>query len=71
MMVKARNLKRGLMASGVALVLAVIPGPAAANPAACDSGVCQPETCDRICKAIGAYGGFCTADGGCQCWLTD
>jgi hypothetical protein len=67
----AMRLRRGVFAAGVALSLGFGAGQAFAKPApAVDDGPrCNPQTCDRLCKLIGAFSGTCTPGGGCACAL--
>ena len=67
----AMQLRRGVFGAGVALSLGVGASAAVAAPG---PGVdrdpkCKDETCDRLCRLIGAHSGQCTEGGGCACAL--
>ena len=44
---------------------------AMASPApAAPEKVCNAQVCNRVCQAVpGSIGGFCAADGSCQCYI--
>jgi hypothetical protein len=60
-----------LLGACVAAALGFGAAQAAAGPAPPrdDAGKCNPQLCDRICRAIGAFSGQCTPGGGCACAL--
>ena len=65
---KARSL---LLGAAVAAALGfgasqAVAGPAPPRDAAAK---CNPQLCDRLCRAIGAFSGTCTPGGGCACAL--
>ncbi len=66
------NLVRFACGSAVAAALSFGAAQAVASPAPAtrsDARVCDPQICDRVCRAIGAFGGFCNAAGGCSCYI--
>jgi hypothetical protein len=63
---------RFVCGSAVAAALSFGAAQAVASPAsaaASDERVCNPQVCDRVCRAIGAFGGFCNSAGGCSCYI--
>ena len=42
---------------------------AAPAPAAETRAVCNPQACNRICLLITPFGGTCTPDGSCVCYI--
>lgn len=67
----AMQLRRGVFAAGVALSLGFGAGAAFATPGPVvdRDPKCKDETCDRLCRLIGAHSGQCTPSGGCACAL--
>ena len=67
----ARRFRRDAFGAAVALSLAFGAGQAFASPGPVvdDGPKCKDETCDRLCKLIGAFSGQCTPSGGCACAL--
>jgi hypothetical protein len=58
------------LAALTAVALGFGGAQAVASPATAEARVCNPQVCNRVCQAIpGSIGGFCTADGSCQCYI--
>jgi hypothetical protein len=70
-MVRDTLAARWLFTTMVAAALAFGARQAVAAPAGTDerAQVCNARLCDRICRAIGAFGGTCTPDGSCVCFI--
>ncbi|HEU0053064.1 MAG TPA: hypothetical protein VFQ39_07795 [Longimicrobium sp.] len=67
---KRTRTTRAAFALGVALAMGFGAREALAAPSAGEGpGACNPQLCDRVCKAIGAFGGTCV-NGGCSCYIT-
>ena len=70
---RMKTMRRGVFGAATAAALAFGGAQAMASPASgTDAGarVCNPQVCNRICQSIpGSIGGFCTADGSCQCYI--
>ncbi|HEX6748968.1 MAG TPA: hypothetical protein VF092_16845 [Longimicrobium sp.] len=67
-----RKTRALVLGACVAAALGFGTAQAVAVPAAPDDGAarkCNPQLCDRLCKAIGAFSGTCTPGGGCACAL--
>ncbi|HEX8691525.1 MAG TPA: hypothetical protein VF746_03725 [Longimicrobium sp.] len=66
------NPTRSICSSAVALALGFGAAQTVAVPAR-DVGdaarVCNPQLCDRACRAIGAFGGTCLGNGSCVCYI--
>ena len=63
---------RRAFAGAVAAALSFGAAQAMAAPAPAresEARVCDPRVCDRVCRAIGAFGGFCTSSGSCVCYI--
>ena len=60
---------RAAFSLGVLLAMGFGAGQALAAPSdGAGRQVCDPRVCDRVCKAIGAFGGTCI-NGGCSCYI--
>jgi hypothetical protein len=81
-LIRANQTKEGTMATmktlrrwtfGVGTVAALGFGSAqalAAPAQAADArGVCNAQACNRICLLITPFGGTCTPDGSCVCYI--
>jgi hypothetical protein len=68
---RIETMRRGVFGAATAAALAFGGAQAMASPASgTDARVCNPQVCNRICQSIpGSIGGFCTADGSCQCYI--
>lgn len=66
-------IRRRVFGAAMAAALGFGATQALAAPASgvdADAHVCNPQVCNRICQSIpGSIGGFCTADGSCQCYI--
>ena len=66
------KLIRAACGSVVAAALSLGAAQAVASPAPAarsDPRACDPQSCDRACRAIGALGGFCNGSGVCLCYI--
>jgi hypothetical protein len=61
--------RRLSFAAGVAAALGFGTAQAFAAPVARPKAACNQEVCSRICQAISPFGGGCTADGRCVCFI--
>ena len=70
-MTTIRTMRRWVFGAGTAVALGFGAAQAVAAPAPAADGraVCDDQVCNRVCQAIGAFGGFCNAGGGCSCWI--
>ena len=62
------KLARAIFGAAVAAALSVGAADALAAPAAAQAQTCDSQLCNRICRAIGAFGGTCI-NGGCSCYI--
>ena len=62
-------LRRWVAGTAVAGALAFGGAQALATPAAAAPPPTCDEVCNRLCRAIGAFGGFCPSPGSCVCYL--
>jgi hypothetical protein len=62
-----RAVYAGLVAAGLSFGAA----QAFASPAPVENRAptCDPVICNRVCQAIGGFGGFCNSAGGCSCYI--
>ncbi len=63
------RIRRSVFGAAIAASLAFGTTQALASPArSAAPPTCDPETCDRVCKIFGPFGGRCDAeDGTCRC----
>jgi hypothetical protein len=63
--------RRRVFAAGITAALAFggAQALAAPAPAAEQQGVCNQEACHRLCLLISPFGGGCTPDGSCVCFI--
>jgi len=66
-----RTIRRWTFGAGMAAALAFggAQAMAAPAPAADARGVCVQEACHRACLLISPFGGGCTPDGACVCYI--
>jgi hypothetical protein len=62
-----RAIHAGLVAAGLSFGAA--QAVAASTSTASRARVCDPVVCNRVCQAIGGFGGFCDSRGGCSCYI--
>ncbi len=66
----AIHLRRWAAGAAIAAALAFGGAQALAAPAAAEpqQDTCS-RVCDRLCRSIGAFGGFCPRPGNCVCYI--
>jgi hypothetical protein len=70
-MARTKTVRRWTFAAGITAALGFggAQALAAPAPAAGPSAVCNEQACHRICLLISPFGGGCTPDGSCVCFI--